>query len=241
MIRTRTIQLPSRIPSRAVALLVVGLALALVQASAWGQDVLGATRLEAIPDGAEAVVTDRLGRRLVGYGRVAEHALRLSVVDRDDVDDLLLVLITPNGTFSRLEGRLTERGITVRDGLTERSLDDWLSLRGVTLVLERVDDPRPRPDADDDRRDDEPSRDDDADDDDADDDGADDDDADDDTGDDRRDDEPSRDDDADDDADGDGDGDDDDDDDDDDDAEDDADDDDDGDADDDDNDDDADD
>jgi len=172
--RPRTIQLENRIPSRAV-LLVVGLVLALVQASAWGQDVPGAASLGPIPDGAEAVVTDRLGRRLVGYGRVAENALRLSVVDRDEVDDLLLVLITPNGTFARLEGRLTERGITVSDGLSERSLEDWLVLRGVTLVLERVDDPRPRSDPDDDRRDDEPSRDDDVDDD-HDDDGDDDDD-----------------------------------------------------------------
>ena len=154
---------PNGIPSRAVVLVVGLLVLALVQAGAWGQSVPGTVGAESIPDGAEAVVTDRLGRRLVGYGRVAEGALRLSVVGRDEVDRLVLVLVTPSGTFSRLEGRLTQSGITVRDGLAQRPLEDWLAVRGVTLVLERVDDPGPRSDSGDDR-DDAPARDGDADD-----------------------------------------------------------------------------
>src|SRR6056297_4156185 len=93
---------PTGIPSRAVVLVMGLLVLALVQASAWAQSVPGTVAAGSVPDGAEAVVTDRLGRRLVGYGRVAEGALRLSVVGRDEDEPVVLVLATPRGTLCPL-------------------------------------------------------------------------------------------------------------------------------------------
>lgn len=156
-----TFERPKAVPSRA-AWLVMVLLFVLAQPGALGQGVLATTEVVAIPDGAEAVVTDRLGRRLVGYGLVTDGTLRLSVDGREEVDRFVLVLITPNGTFSRLEGRLSGSEITVRDGASDRSLGEWLSERGVRLVLDRVDD---RVDDRSERRDDEssdggPSRDD---------------------------------------------------------------------------------
>ena len=112
-----------------------------------------ATAPAALADGSEVVVTDRHGEHLLGYGRIEQGVLRLSLASHDD-DGLAVMLISPDGEVSTLVGRFAGDGIRVRSlgETSDVTLLSWMSDRGVTLTLERV--ARARSDERDDERDD---------------------------------------------------------------------------------------